>query len=106
MASVDFTVSYEGPAVRDGLMDVRELAPALLAAGTLIQKANTVLNGKVSQVSLQVKSDFRRGSFIVSLVADQNIIEQAKAFLLQHPEIADLKNILELVFFYGVSSAS
>jgi len=101
MPSVKFTVAYDGPAVRDGLMDVRELAPALLAAGTLVQKANRLLNGDATQVSLQVRSDFKKGSFIVNLVADQNILEQAKAFLLAHPGIKDLKEILEIVFFYG-----
>ena len=97
----EFTVTYDGPSVRDGLMDVRELAPALLSTGALVQKANHLLNGDRVQVSVQVRSSFKRGSFIIALLADQSLLDQAKAFLLQHPQIKDVKEILEILFFYG-----
>jgi hypothetical protein len=106
VSSAELTITYDGEAVRSGLMDVRELAPALLATGTLLQKANQALNGERAQVSLKVKSEFRRGSFPIDFLVDQGIIEQAKNFLLHHPHIKDAKEILEIVFFYGAPAVS
>lgn len=82
-------------------MDVRELAPALLSAGELIQTTNRLLNGDRAVVSLQVKSDFRRGSFDIGLLLNQNLIEAAKQFLQLHPHVKDAKDLLDLLFFYG-----
>jgi hypothetical protein len=59
---MSLSISYDGDNVRTGLMDAQELAPALLAAGTLIQKANRILNGENIHVDLKVRSDFQRGS--------------------------------------------
>lgn len=107
MATDRFTIAYDGEAVANGLMDVRELAPALLAAGELVQSANRVLNGDRTHVSLQVKSDFRSGSFDINLLLNQHLLEQAKQFLQLHPQIKEAKEILDLVFFYaGLPSAA
>lgn len=101
VSSAELSITYDGELVRTGVMDVQELAPALLASSTLIQKANALLNGDTTSVSLKVRSDFRRGSFIVHCVVDQSLLEQAKNFLLAHPGIKDAKEILETIFFYA-----
>lgn len=101
VSSAELSITYDGELVRTGLMDVQELAPALLASSTLIQKANAVLNGETTSVSLKVRSDFRHGSFVVHCVVDQSLLEQAKNFLLAHPSIKDVKEILETIFFYA-----
>lgn len=101
VSTAELSISYDGDSLRAGLMDVRELAPALLASGTLIQTANRLLNGEGTHVNVKVRSDFRRGSFLVNLHIDQGLIEQAKAFLLAHPHIKEAKDILEVLFFYA-----
>ena len=101
VSSTELSITYDGELVRTGLMDVQELAPALLASSTLIQKANALLNGDTTSVSLKVRSDFRRGSFIVDFVVDQSLLEQAKNFLLQHPNIKEAKEVLDVIFFYA-----
>jgi hypothetical protein len=101
VSSAELSISYDGEMVRTGLMDVQDLAPALLASSTLIQKTNRLLNGETTSINVQVKSDFRRGSFLVNFVVDQSLLEQAKNFLLQHPNIKEAKEILETLFFYA-----
>src|SRR5437588_1172700 len=101
MSTAEFAISYDGELVRAGLMDVQQLAPALLASGALIQKANRLLNGEGTHVEVKVRSDFRTGSFLVNLHVDQGLIEQAKNFLLAHPNIREAKDILEILFFYA-----
>ena len=45
MSTSHFGIAFEGPAFDDGEIDVRDLAPALLALGDVIQAANHALNG-------------------------------------------------------------
>ena len=40
MSKVAFQLSYDGPALRDGTMDVNELAVSLTTVGDLLQEAN------------------------------------------------------------------
>jgi hypothetical protein len=101
VSSAQLSISYDGELLRAGLMDVQELAPALLASGTLIQKANALLNGQTTSVSLKVRSDFRKGSFLINFVIDQSLLEQAKNFLIAHPSLKDAKDILDILFFYA-----
>lgn len=54
MSNAAFTLAYDGPSLRDGAMDVRDLAPALLAVGRLFDAANSTLNGDNARVSVQV----------------------------------------------------
>jgi hypothetical protein len=101
VSSAELTIAYDGESLRRGSMDVQDLAPALMATANLLQKANNLVNGERTHVNLKVKSDFRRGSFLVNLIVDQGLLDQAKTFLQQHPNIKEAKDILEIVFFYA-----
>src|ERR1035438_2788691 len=83
MSKAEFQLAYDGPALRSGTMDVNQLASALLATGDLFREANRQLNGDRAEVSIKVRSDFKKGSFEVALLVDQGLVEQAKNLVLQ-----------------------
>jgi len=52
----NFDIVYDGPAVADGSMNVRDLAPAMLAVGTLFEAANNITNGQRARVNINVRA--------------------------------------------------
>lgn len=93
-------VAYDGIALRSGSMDVRELAPALLAVGDLLQHSNRVLNGDRASLSVKVRSDFERGSFQIVFELAQSLASQAHMFVTgEHLKTA--KQIAELAGLLG-----
>lgn len=77
MARTVFEIVYEGPAVEDS-MDVRDLAPALLALGDLFELANQEIGRPGVKIQVAVKTGFVQGSFRVTLEVVQGVLEQIK----------------------------
>ena len=80
MSHAEMSLVYEGPAVESGAMDVRDLAPALLAFGNLIEAANRVVNGDKAAAKVQVKT-VGTGSFAIGLDVAVELFKAARDFL-------------------------
>ncbi len=63
MSQSHFRLTYDGPALAAHTMDVRELAPALLAVGDLLEAATRALNGDRVKPQINVRASFQAGSF-------------------------------------------
>jgi|LQYC01.1.fsa_nt_gi hypothetical protein len=70
-----FKIYYCGPILESGKMDVRELAPALLAIGSLLEECNRVLNEGRTTIAVKVKK-FEDGSFGISFEVIQGYSSQ------------------------------
>lgn len=86
----EFSVFYDGAALANNEMDVRELAPALLAIGSVIEEANNVINGDKVKVSVNVKASFKTGSFGIEICVAQSIFSQLIDFFNSKDGIAIL----------------
>ena len=74
--TVHFSIKYDGPALASHQMDVRELAPALIALSSLLEEANRALFPDSAEVRVNVNGSFKGGSFGVDFVALQSIKDQ------------------------------
>jgi hypothetical protein len=72
-ATID--IIYDGPAVADGSMNVKDLAPAMLAVGTLFEAANNITNGQRAKVNINVRAT-SPGSFHILYEVVQAITPQ------------------------------
>lgn len=68
--SSEFWLAYDGDALIGNTMDVRDLAPALIAFGELFTRSNMILNGEKISVSLKVRAT-QPGSFELLLILAQ-----------------------------------
>lgn len=73
-----FHVVYDGPALDEHRMNIRDLAPALVAIADLFSAANTELNGNSADVRVEVKGNFKSGSFQIELIFTQALLVQLR----------------------------
>jgi hypothetical protein len=94
-------IAYDGDALRSGTMDVRDLAPALMALSDLFSEANKALGAKDSTVQLRLRADFKAGSFEVGLELVQTWVTQLlKGF--SGATTTGLANLIAMLGFSGV----
>lgn len=67
MSEATFKVKYDGPALAQHAMDVRDLAPTLLSTGDICRDANRQVNGDSSKVDVLINPEADQGSFIAGL---------------------------------------
>ena len=101
--SIHFSIKYDGPALESHQMEVRELAPALIALSNMLEEANKVVFPNSGNVKVNIQGNFKGGSFGVDLIAVQTVADQIVS-ILSGPEAAafsNLKSILEALGLIG-----
>ena len=94
-------IVYDGEALRDGSMDVRDLAPALLALGDLFEAANRELYGENAKIAVRVKADIKHKCFDVTIgVAHTWLHHILHAF--GSDSATALNNLMTILGFKGI----
>lgn len=91
----EFVVSYDGEALRNHTMAIRDLAPALLALEQAFSRANSILNGERAALLLEVRAN-TAGSFEIELLLRQAYENAVGAF--SGDFVTSAANIKELFF--------
>jgi hypothetical protein len=103
MSKTSLQIVYDGPALQSHEMEVRDLAPALLALGDLFEEANATLNDGRSKVSVSVKGSFKTGCFAIDLGVTQSLIQQAQDLFAGNPVTAAL-NLVTILGLTGTTT--
>ena len=74
-------IAYAGPALEDGTMDVRELAPALIAFADLVKYASRAINLDKNIKVMLNQDSLKKGSFDITFLLDTSLLDQAKLFM-------------------------
>lgn len=102
-SAANFLLKYDGEALASHQMNVKDLAPALLALGEMIEEANRTLNDDKVQVAVNIKAT-GEGSVLVELVAQQSVIQQAVGLFSSDGvnAVVNVATILQLLGVGGV----
>ena len=104
MSDANFSLIFDGAAVENGEIDLKDLAPSVMALGELIQAANTELNGDRARIAVKLQAT-KKGSFEVNLTLVQSFSTQALSLLdslAGHKEgIAAANALADVIFKIG-----
>lgn len=101
MAETEFGVTYDGTALADGRMPVRDLAPALLALADLFAETSAVAYPDREPVALNIKAT-EEGSFVVQLILQGEDAWDRIVHLFSSPEANALVNLRDLIIGSGI----
>ena len=89
-------IAYNGPALSNGEMDVRSLAPALIAFADLVDNANRVIGGENRIRVLLNEDSIQKGSFDITFLFETGLMQQARLFvgLAEQTGLAALMEVL------------
>lgn len=90
-----FTLTYDGPALRNSEMNVRDLAPAMLAVGETFEALNALFNDGETQVAVHVRA-LDAGSFNIVFDVVQGYKHARDLFA--GADATAVVNMLELLF--------
>lgn len=82
--STQLPVTYDGPALASGRMDIRILAGAMASVAQLVEDSARLVHGADTGIRIEVSGDFRSGSFTyqtISTAVSGITQEQLKEFL-------------------------
>ena len=92
---VNLIIKLEGPAIEEGL-NLFDLAPSLLAIGTIITEANKTINPEGREIAINIKP-FEKGSFIIDLyLFAQTNFDQILSFI-SSDYAEQIKTLLEWI---------
>lgn len=101
MSRAGFIVSFDGPGVENGRIDVRDLAPALMSLGRMIDAANVAINGENRPIKVEVRA-VAVGSFVVHLDAILSGWDLVKS-VIDRGDIEEAKKLLEWLGLFGAT---
>ena len=106
MRHVSFNLTFDGPAVDDGAMDVHSFAPSILAFADLLVATNKVLNEDRAKVNVTLQA-IGPGSFDISLGLDLGLLDQARQLLGDlNTRIQDADTLLKYLFGIGAAGVA
>jgi hypothetical protein len=91
-----FQIIYSGPSLENNEMDIRELAPALIAVADLLEESNLIINGGGTKINVNVHGSFKSGSFGIDLTVIQDIYQSIMDFF-NSQGITAASNLLALI---------
>ncbi|MEN8514347.1 hypothetical protein [Burkholderia sp. RS02] len=98
-----FRVTYDGPALESSEMDVRELAPALLAIGDLLDASTRALCGDQVRPQVNVRGSFKTGSFGVDFTLATSLLGRMRDMLSGNEGTA-LANAVTILTALGIAA--
>ena len=105
MSASAFKIVFDGPAVHDGAIDVRDLAPALMAVGDLVQSASSVLNQDQAKTTVRIEAT-KEGSFEVVLTTGQELLQTLFSRIIASEDpITEAKELTDLLFMWAGGAA-
>lgn len=60
MSDANFSLIFEGTSAENGEIDIKDLAPSLMALGDLIQAANAEINGEKARIAVKLQATKRK----------------------------------------------
>lgn len=101
MSKTNLTIAFDGPALDQGRMDVRDLAPALLALGRAIEASSHALNGSDHPVKIEAIAT-KVGSFEINIDVVLPLWETLRG-LLTSSDVDGALKLIEIIGFIGTA---